>query len=508
MILGDQLNAGHSWFKTKSDNTLYVIAELKQETNYVKHHTQKVVAFFAAMEQFAQALRKAGHHVLYLTLDDTHAFDSLESLLHDLMTGFKCEQFEYQRPDEYRVIKQLREFGLQLAQCSEVDTEHFMLPFEEIELIFEPKKHHTMEFFYRMMRKRFKILMQGNKPLGDKWNFDGENRSALKQHELSEIPEPLCFSNNVSSIVERLTRHKVATFGECTNTIIWPVTRLQAIELLNYFCQHQLVRFGQFQDAMTCQSQFAWSLFHSRLSFALNAKILHPSIVIQSAIQAFEAPNSGISLAQIEGFVRQILGWREFIRGIYWRNMPEYETYNTLNATRALPHYFWNGQTNMRCVSEVVKQSLKNAYAHHIQRLMVTGNFALLTGLNPNEVDKWYLGIYIDALQWVELPNTRGMSLHADNGIIATKPYAGGGNYINKMSDYCKHCHYNVKTKHGDKACPFNSLFWDFLIRHQTTFETNPRMAMMYRTWQKQSSEEQHKTLQQAQFYLSNIEQL
>lgn len=259
---------------------------------------------------------------------------------------------------------------------------------------------------------------------------------------------------------------------------------------------------------MSCQTEHSWSLYHCRLSFALNSKMLHPLDVITSAIDAYQAAPERISLPQIEGFIRQILGWREFVRGIYWCNMPKYESLNSLHATRPLPDYFWHGETQMQCMQQAIKQSLRFGYAHHIQRLMVTGNFCLLTGIAPDDVDAWYLGIYVDALQWVELPNTRGMSQFADGGIIATKPYVASGNYLNKMSDYCQHCHYNVKNKVGPDACPFNSLYWHFLQRHEALFSNNPRMTILYRQWYRQDEATRHAILTQAEQYLLTLNAL
>ena len=259
---------------------------------------------------------------------------------------------------------------------------------------------------------------------------------------------------------------------------------------------------------MTDQSKNNTSLYHSRLSFALNAKILHPLYVIKRVISEYEKRPNEISLSQVEGFTRQILGWREYVRAIYWINMPDYAVKNQLQAKNKLPSYFWNSSTKMNCLSHSLKQSLETAYAHHIQRLMVIGNFCMLTGINPDDVDNWYLGVYIDAIEWVEMPNTRGMSQFADDGIIATKPYAASGNYINKMSDYCKSCQYDVKQKVGDKACPLNSLYWHFMNRHRDRLEKNPRIGMVYKNWDKQDKTLQEQTLQQAIYYLNNLEAL
>ena len=509
-IFGDQLNANHSWYKEEDQTQyLYVIAELKQETDYVKHHIQKVAAFFAAMENFATALKQAQLNVLHLTLDDTHDDACITSLLTRLAKQYQCQQIQYQYPDEYRLKTQLQEFANSSDfNVSATDSEHFLLPFADISDHFKKDKHVKMEFFYRMMRKRFNILMQDNAPLGGQWNFDQDNRNKLKKTDLAAIPEPKIFTNNIEAILQRIKKHQVNTLGHCSATLLWPTSRAQAKELLDYFCTHLLPCFGKFQDAMTCQSSYKWSLYHSRIAFALNTKMLHPMQVIKQVLAEFAARQEQITLAQVEGFIRQILGWREYVRGIYWQNMPDYASKNELEAARLLPDYFWSGKTKMNCMKQAITQSLETAYAHHIQRLMITGNFCLLTGIDPNEVDSWYLGIYIDAIEWVEMPNTRGMSQFADGGLIATKPYAASGNYINKMSDYCTSCHYNVKQKSDDTACPFNSLYWQFMHTHEARLARNPRIGMVYKNWQKQDTSQQHAILERAQWCLNNIEKL
>ncbi|KAF7774494.1 deoxyribodipyrimidine photolyase-related protein [Pseudoalteromonas citrea] len=508
LILGDQLDVGHAWFQDKSVPAIYVIAELHQETNYTTHHVQKICGFFAAMARFADALRQAQYQVCYLTLDDTLHDKDLPTLIQRLCNEFDCKHFEYQQPDEYRLAQQLSEMVLENTSIQCVQSNHFFLPFDEIPAYFTKDKHITMEHFYRKMRRRFDILMDGDTPTGEKWNFDSDNRAKLKKADMAHIPEPLLFSYDMSDIITRLKRHNIATMGELSQPFIWPTSRTEAQQLLHYFCEYLLPLFGQFQDAMTANSPHKWSLYHSRLSFALNSKMLSPQQVIDAAIHAYEANKDTISIAQIEGFVRQILGWREYVRAVYWINMPDYATYNTLSAQRSLPKQFWDGQTKMRCMQQAISQSLEFAYAHHIQRLMVTGNFCLLTGIDPDQVDNWYLGIYIDAIEWVEMPNTRGMTQFADNGIVATKPYAASGNYINKMSDYCTGCHYNVKQKTTTDACPLNSLYWNFMIEHRERFAKNPRIGMIYRNWDKQDDVTKQQTLQRAQYCLNNIDSL
>lgn len=509
LILGDQLNAQHSWFQTRDNNVLYIIAELKQETTYVKHHIQKICAFFLAMENFANELTSAGHDVLHLTLDDTAQHDTLNDLILSLASHFGANAFEYQRPDEYRLIQQLRSISLPTSTTvKEYDSEHFVLPFDEINRYVRPSQHNRMEVFYRKMRKRFDLLMNGHEPIGGKWNYDSENRAKLNTEDLQHIPQPLLFANDVQACLTRIEKHNVPHFGQCDSAIIWPVSRAQSFALLNHFCLHCLPKFGRFQDSMTNQHTYQWSLYHSRLSFALNSKILNPHEVISTAIEAYEKSKGLITIAQIEGFVRQILGWREYVRCVYWVNMPYYTECNALDATEDLPPYFWDGNTKMECMKQAITQSLTIAYAHHIQRLMITGNFCLLAGIHPDQVDAWYLGIYIDAIEWVEMPNTRGMSQFADGGCVATKPYSAGGNYVNKMSDYCKKCHYAVKEKYSSRACPFNSLYWHFMIRHRQKLANNPRIGMVYRSWDKQAEENKTATLERASWCLDNLNEL
>ncbi len=516
LILGDQLNAAHPWFKEVDKNCTYIVAELHQEATYAKHHIQKIQAFFSAMANFAQALSSSGHHVIYLTLDDTAQFEDLTDLLQSYI-GNHTTQFEYQQPDEYRLSVQLKEFCVGLSkskiktEC--VDSYHFLLPHEELTKHFKANTSHRMEFFYRYMRKRFNILVDENdQPANGQWNFDQKNRQKLKKQDLSSIPLPLIFSNNVKEINERIERHNIKTIGKSSNELLWPINRQQSNELLHYFCKNLLSKFGTFQDAMTHKADDAitrkqWSLYHARLSFSLNSKMLSPQHVVNTVLDHYQK-NADVSIEQVEGFIRQIIGWREFIRGMYWANMPHYTTKNHLNAKNNLPDWFWTADTKMNCLHHAISQSLEFGYAHHIQRLMITGNFCLIAGIAPQQVDTWYLGIYVDAIEWVELPNTRGMSQFADGGLIASKAYAASGNYVNKMSDYCPQCFYSVKEKSTENACPLNSLYWYFMNKHQPLFSSNPRQAMVYRNWQKLNLEAQSEILNRAQHYLNNIDNL
>lgn len=511
LILGDQLNHQHAWFAQKEEGVLYLIAELHQEAHYTRHHSQKIAAFFAAMANFARELQEAGHHVVHLTLDDTKPYKDLPSLIAHWVERVNAETFEYQRPDEYRLMRQLELLSLPQCRVHCVESDHFLLPFDEIGDYFKSGKAVKMENFYRKMRQRFDILMDADKPFGGQWNFDGDNRNKLKKSDIEALPRPLLFANDVTSINERIKRHQIPTIGQQQERLVWPISRHQGLNLLAHFCRVCLPLFGRFQDAMTDQHPSQWSLYHSRLSFAINTKMLSPREVVDAALESYhqsQRSDNPITLAQIEGFVRQIIGWREYMRGIYWINMPTYATLNELQAQRPLPSYFWHGRTQMKCMRACIGQSLEWSYAHHIQRLMVTGNLCLLAGVAPDEVDAWYLGIYIDAIEWVEMPNTRGMALFADGGIIATKPYCASGNYINKMSDYCKGCHYDVKQRSGERACPFNSLYWRFMLLHRERLSRNPRIGMIYRSWDKLSEAEQAEVLATAERYLAQIDAL
>jgi deoxyribodipyrimidine photolyase-related protein len=505
LILGDQLNDAHSWFGKHDDTVLYVLMEIRQETDYVKHHVQKILAFFAAMRAFAKMLEKRGHRVVYLHLDDPDNLQDLPANLKRLIDKHRIKRFEYQWPDEYRLDEQLNHFVADLEiDAQGCDTEHFLTTRDTLEKMFAGKKRFLMETFYREMRKRHDILLDGAKPVGGKWNYDARNRR--RYDGAVPIPTPKAFKNDVSDILKMLRDQKVKTIGNTTGKrLIWPVTRRQANGQLTYFLENGLPHFGTYQDALTTQG---WSLFHSRLSFALNVKLLDPMKVVQAAVDRWQAAQETISIAQVEGFVRQVLGWREYMRGIYWTLMPDFGGMNVLDHDADLPDCYWTGDTHMQCMAHAIGQSLDYAYAHHIQRLMVTGNFALLAGVHPDAVEAWYLGVYVDAIQWVEMPNTRGMSQFADGGIIATKPYVSSANYIHKMSDYCPDCTYAHNLRHGENACPFNSLYWHFLDRHRDRLSANHRMGTMYRVLDRMDGDEKKKVLRQGDAYLKTIEAL
>jgi deoxyribodipyrimidine photolyase-related protein len=487
LILGDQLNLQHSWYETVSESNVYCMFEMRQETDYVKHHIQKVVGFFAAMREFSKQFETKGHKVVYLTLNDTANLQNLEDNLNDIITTLGIDTFEYQSPDEYRLDAQLKSFCNTLSiPIAEYDTEHFYTKRDELSVFYEGKKQFLMERFYRYMRKKHHILMDGVQPEGGEWNYDKSNRNKWKGSP--EIPPFLDFKNPVSDILKTINNCGIDTIGRFDlTTFSYPINRKQSLDQLDYFNQNLLIHFGDYQDALHNEEVY---LFHSRLSFAMNLKLISPKEIVDAVLVHYRANYEEISISQVEGFIRQVIGWREYMRGMYWAQMPEYKTLNTLDNHHAIPEFFWTGETKMNCLSKTINNSLDNAYAHHIQRLMITGNYLLLTQTNPDEVDDWYLGIYIDALEWVQLPNTRGMSQFADGGLIATKPYVSSGSYINKMSNYCSGCKYNVKERLGENACPFNSLYWNFLDDKRSQLATNHRMKMMYSVLNKFSTDE------------------
>ena len=501
LILGDQLNSKHSWYKDNPENTVYCLFEMRQETDYVTHHIQKVIGFFAAMRDFGQHLKDQGFTVQYLKLDDSKNTQSLTDNLKLLIEEHNITKFEYQLPDEYRLDEQLSAF------CNSVDidteafsTEHFYTERNDLKQFFKGKKQYLMENFYRDMRKKHDILMVAGQPEGGKWNYDKSNRNKWKAEH--PIPPYKYFKNDIEAIASLLKKEDIKTIGTLdTKTFSYPINRQQALEQIKYFCEVLLIHFGDYQDAMHTDQVY---LFHSRLSFAMNLKLISPKNIVDTVLNYWRKHGEDINISQVEGFIRQILGWREYMRGMYWALMPEYKTLNYLENNNNLPDFYWTGNTKMNCLKQSITNSLDNGYAHHIQRLMVTGNFALLAQIDPDQVDAWYLGIYVDAVEWVQLPNARGMSQFADGGKIATKPYVSSGSYIHKMGNYCDSCHYNKKEKLGDKACPFNSLYWNFLDEKRKQLGDNFRMKMMYSLLDKMETKQLSSLKERAQQIIEN----
>ena len=480
LILGDQLNAQHSWYATPQQDIVHVLIEMRQETDYVLHHAQKILAIFAAMRDFAATLAAAGHRVHYLAIDDPANCQSLPANLDWLIAHYQARTFKYQEPDEWRLDAQLAAYGAgQTIPCGMVSSEHFYTERADAGELFAGRRKWLMEHFYRDMRVRHQVLMEGAKPVGGQWNYDHDNRKAWTGTP-PEPPDPRVRHDH-SRLWETIVGAGVQSFGNPHQADLpWPLNRTEALCQLESFVADALPYFGDYQDAMSAR---AARLFHSQLSFALNTKMLAPAEVVARVEAAWRTGSA--PLAAAEGFIRQILGWREYIRGVYWARMPDYVDLNFFQHDTPLPAWFWSGATRMRCLSHAIGDSLENAHAHHIQRLMIIGNFALLAGVEPTALHHWYLGIYIDAFEWVELPNTLGMSQFADGGLLATKPYVSSAAYVDRMSDYCKGCHYDRKDRLGEKACPFNALYWDFFARNEGTLRANPRIGMVYRQLEK-----------------------
>ena len=502
LVLGDQLNPRHSWFAVVDPDAVIVLMEVRQETDYVLHHAQKIIAIFAAMRDLASALKAAGHRVHYLTIDDSLNLHAIPANLDRLRALYGADRFEYQAPDEWRLDRQLADYAETTGQpCAMVDSEHFLTGRDDAANLFHDRKSWLMEHFYRHMRVRYRVLVDdADRPVGGRWNFDAENRKPWS----GQPPEPpdRRASHDHSALWQSIVDGGVKSFGNPqAGASRWPLNRGEALAQLDTFVADALPHFGDFQDAI---SQHAWRLFHSLLSFALNVKMLHPAEVVARAEQAWH--DGTAPLEAVEGFIRQILGWREYVRGVYWARMPGYADLNVFGHDRDIPGWFWTGKTGLNCLSQAISGSLENAHAHHIQRLMIIGNFALLAGLNPAAVHRWYLGIYIDAFEWVELPNTLGMSQYADGGLLATKPYVSSAAYIHRMSDACKGCRYDRKQRLGPDACPFNALYWDFHDRHGARLSGNPRLAMPYRQLARMSDAERAAIRTQAATFRDGIE--
>ncbi len=485
MVLGDQLSAGlPSLDDLNPAADVVLMAEVRDECTYVRHHKQKIVLVLSAMRHFCAELRARGVRVEYVTLDDQANTHSLRGEFLRAVARFKPSRAVLTEAAEWRVTEDVRHWHELAGIDVEIrDDLRFLCRRQDFFAWARGKSQLRMEFFYRDMRRRTGLLMDGESPVGGKWNYDKENQKALPKK--ITVPEAPRFAPDAQTreVMALVAREFGDHFGDL-DRFAWPVTAVDAEAALSAFVAQRLPRFGDWQDAMKT-GEFA--LFHALISTSLNAGLLDARAICYAAEAAFRAGHVPLNAA--EGFIRQILGWREFIRGIYWLHMPGYGERNALAAGRALPAFYWTGETKMNCLHQVVTDTRTHAYAHHIQRLMITGNFALLAGLHPDEVDEWYMIVYADAYQWVEMPNTRGMALFADGGVVGSKPYAASGAYINRMSDYCGRCPYDVKDAVGANACPFNYLYWDFMARHQEKLGGNNRLAMPMRTLEKMDPE-------------------
>ena len=478
LILGDQLNHQLASLRDINIETdIVLMAEVGAEVTYVKHHKRKIAFLFAAMRHFAEALRGDGVFVIYRRLDDPENGGSLESEVKRAIAAHKISKLVVTMPGEYRLMEIMKRWQSSLGIAVELrEDDRFLCDLDRFASWANGRRQLRMDFFYRDMRRDHNILMDGGEPIGGKWNFDSDNRESPKAGMV--IPPPLQFApDDITAEVLGLVATRCADHFGDLDDFGFAVTRQQALAVLNHFIEQRLPDFGRYQDAMLLDEPW---VYHSHIGFYLNAGLLLPAEAIAAAETAYH--NGHAPLNSTEGFIRQILGWREFVRGIYWLKMPDYADLNFFEADRDLPEFFWTGATKMLCMAQAVDATRKYAYAHHIQRLMVLGNFALLAGLAPAQVNAWFLIVYADAYEWVELPNVSGMVLFADGGYLASKPYAAGGAYINRMSNYCRDCHYKVSQKNGAAACPFNYLYWDFLIRNRAKLKDNARLGMMYRS--------------------------
>ena len=485
LVLGDQLNLKISsleGYNKKTDSVL--MCEVMEEATRVLHHKKKLVFIFSAMRHFRIDLTDEEIDVSYIKLDDTKNTGSFYGEVKRFIEENKIDRLIITEPSEYKVFETMKKWSGALKVPVEFrpDT-RFLCGKKEFVQWAENRKLFRMEHFYREMRKKYSLLIDNGKPEGGSWNYDALNREAVK----GEVQVPQTYIERKTEITREVINLVSKKFPQHFGDIepfYFSVTRKGALEALDKFIKERLLKFGQYQDAMV--EGEPW-LYHSHISMYLNSGLLLPLECIKRAEETYY---SGFApLNAVEGFIRQILGWREYVRGIYWLEMPDYENRNFLKAARKLPSLFWSGQTKMNCMRQCIKETKENAYAHHIQRLMVLGNFALLSGLTPNEVNDWYMVVYADAYQWVELPNVSGMVLFADGGLLASKPYVASGSYINKMSNYCKNCEYKVSIKTGQLACPFNYLYWNFLIQNEPILHSNHRLAMPYKTLSKMSSE-------------------
>ena len=481
LVLGDQLSISLAALRAADPATSVVLmAEVAAEATYVRHHKKKIAFLFSAMRHFAEALRDAGWRVDYVRFNDAGNTGSLGGEARRALARHGLGRVIVTHPGEWRVLEDMRSWSAAFGVPVEIlDDDRFICPPSDFAAWAAGRKQLRMEFFYREMRRRTGLLMNGTEPAGGAWNFDSENRKPAGAGWV--FPDPAqCPPDAITREVLDLVG---ARFGEHFGELepFWfAVTPAAAEQAFDRFLRQSLPKFGDYQDAMLRGQRF---LFHAVIGLYLNAGLLDPLSVCRAAEVEYRAGRAPLNA--VEGFIRQIIGWREYVRGFYWLNMPGYALENVFGATRDLPDFYWSGETDMACLRACIRQTAEEAYAHHIQRLMVTGNFALLAGIEPAQVHEWYLAVYADAYEWVELPNTLGMSQFADGGKLASKPYAASGNYIHKMSDYCRGCTYDVAAKTGVSACPFNYLYWDFLVRNRDRLGSNPRLAQPYRTYDK-----------------------
>jgi len=504
IITGDQLSPDLAALKAIERGKDHVLmAELSEEVGYVPHHLKKIVLIFSAMRHFARDLENDDHSVHYHRFDPDSGICSFTDAVAAHCSKNEIDQIVVTRPGEWRVFEEFSKLEKALGIPVQIlEDDRFVSTPGEFADWADGRKSLRMEFFYRLMRKRTGLLMDDEgEPEGGQWNFDADNRKKWKGRP--ESAQPMSFKpDDVTREVIELVSSSIDGFGELDG-FDFGVTPSQARRALTHFVKNALPWFGDFQDALPDDEDY---LFHSRLSAYLNIGLLQPLEVCEAVEKAWRAGDVPLNAA--EGYIRQIVGWREFIRGIYWLKMPGYADENFLGGDQPLPEWYWSGDTGMRCLERAIGNTRRNAYAHHIQRLMVTGNFALLLGVRPREICEWYLAVYADAFDWVELPNTLGMVMFGDGGLLASKPYAASGKYIQRMGDHCANCRYAVSDRTGENACPFNALYWDFLMRNEKVLGDNHRMGMMYRNVDKLEPADKAAITKRANWIRSNVESL
>ncbi|NNE84354.1 MAG: cryptochrome/photolyase family protein [Alphaproteobacteria bacterium] len=478
LVLGDQLNAETAAFQDfDKEADAVLMLEVAKEASYIPQHKIRLALFFSGMRHFCQAIRDKGYTVHYVPLEDANNRGSFAEEIGRWCHKTRPDKLIVTKPGDHRVEAAIVKAERSLDCKLEIRADrHFIGTLEDFDEFADARKTLILETFYRRMRRRHDILMDGDKPVGGEWNFDKDNRESFGADGPGDIKAPRSFQTDdtTNEVIEMVEEHFSDSPGRL-DAFDYPVARSQARAALRDFIEHRLPNFGTYQDAMVTDQPY---LYHSRLSCVLNLHLLDPREAIDAAIAAYEAGDAPINA--VEGFVRQILGWREFVRGVYWREMPDYADLNALDADLPMPAFMWTGETEMNCVKQSVGQLIDHAYAHHIQRLMVLGLFALLLGVRPYDVHRWHMSMYADAIDWVSLPNVLGMSQYADGGLVGSKPYAASGNYINKMSDYCADCRYNPKNATGEEACPFTTLYWDFLSRNRQRLRGNRRMGLQF----------------------------
>lgn len=497
LIMGDQLSENISSLQYYDDDSLILMCELIKECTTPKHHKKKLVFILSAMRNFAKLLYEKKHNILYINLDDEENTGSFSNEIARISKKYNCQKLIVTEPSEYRVYNEI--INIKSLDVKIVEDHRFFCSIEDFKEFHKDKKDFIMENFYRYMRKKYNILMSEGKPVGGKWNFDHENRKAIKS--IVKIPKRDFIDNDkITSEVKKLVENNFREHFGNIEPFYMATTRVSALKIFENFLHNRFALFGKYQDAMLEGEDF---MYHSHISFYLNNGLLEAKEVVEQA-EKYGLENN-IPLNSVEGFIRQILGWREYVRGIYWLEMPNYKNKNFLKAKNHLPDFYWNGNTELNCLKESIRNTKENSYAHHIQRLMILGNFALISEVNPDKLSEWYLIVYADAYEWVELPNVLGMVLYADEGLLATKPYASSGAYINKMSNYCVNCKYDVKLKNGANACPFNYLYWNFLIKNKDQLMHNQRMRMIYAILDKFTKEKKEEIISDSKIFLKDI---